>query len=123
MDNAPGSPQSVNLSATVINPKASFSPGSVAFGTHKVGAPSSSSVTLTNTGATPLTISSISVAGTNASDFGVTNNCPASLVAGKACTISVGFTPTKTGSRTAYVNVVDNMQGGSQQIPLSGTGN
>lgn len=122
MDNAPGAPQTVNLLANVINPQASFKPGSVNFGTQRVGSSVSSTISLTNSGATALAISNKNVIGVNASDFSQTNNCPASLTAGASCMFSVTFTPTKTGTRTAYLNVVDNTRSGSQQVPLSGTG-
>jgi hypothetical protein len=123
MDNAPGSPQSVNLSATVINPQASFSPNAVKFGTVRVGTPSHASVVLTSSGATPLSSLGISVTGGLPGEFTESNGCPTSLSPGAKCTISVTFTPGRTGSRSAYLNVVDNVNGGPQQVLLSGTGN
>jgi hypothetical protein len=122
MDNAVGSPQLVTLSATTINPQATFRPSSLNFGTQSVGTFSQASLQLTNTGATPLLITGIGVTGANAGDFSSTNACPASLAAGSSCTITVGFKPGGTGSRTASVKVVDNALGGSQLVPLSGKG-
>jgi hypothetical protein len=122
MDNAPGAPQLVTLSATVINPQATFKPGSLNFGTQSVGSSSQASLQLINTGATPLLINNIGVAGSNAGDFSATSTCPPSLAAGANCTITVGFKPGATGSRTAYIKVTDNAQGGPQQVPLSGKG-
>jgi len=53
IDDALGSPQSVPLSAVVINPKASLSSYSLNFGKQKVGTTSAAhTVTLTNTGTT-----------------------------------------------------------------------
>jgi hypothetical protein len=123
VDNAPGSPQSVNLSATVINPQASFSPNALKFGTVRTGTPSQASVVLTSSGATPLLLSGISVTGGTPGEFTESNGCPTSLAPGAKCTILVTFTPARTGSRSAYLNVVDNVNGGSQQVLLSGTGN
>jgi len=126
MDNAPGSPQPVTLSAVVIDPLASFSPASVAFGTVKHATSSTLNVTLTNPGATALILSGagISVTGTNATDFVQTNNCGSSLAAGAKCTIAVKFTPPATGTFCANLTVVDNAKAGSgaQTVPLSGTG-
>ncbi|MGC1299231.1 MAG: choice-of-anchor D domain-containing protein [Alloacidobacterium sp.] len=122
MDNAVGSPQLVTLSATTINPQATFRPGSLNFGTQSVGTLSQASLQLTNTGATPLLITSIGLAGSNAGDFSSTNTCPASLAAGSSCTITVGFRPENIGTRTAYIKVADNALGGSQLVPLSGKG-
>jgi sugar lactone lactonase YvrE len=126
MDSAPGSPQPVSLTATVINPQASFSPTSLSFGTIKHATSSSLSVTLSNPGATPLNFSGagISITGTNASSFTQTNTCGSSLAAGAKCTITVKFTPATTGSFSANLTVVDNAQsgGGTQTVPLSGKG-
>ena len=127
MDNAPGSPQPVTLSAAVIDPLASFSPTSLAFGTQKHATSSTTNVTLTNTGATPLifTGAGISVTGTNATDFVQSNNCGSSLAAGAKCTIAVKFTPPTTGTFSASLTVVDNAKAGNgtQTVPLSGAGN
>jgi streptogramin lyase len=127
MDNAPGSPQPVTLSAQVINPLASFSPTSLAFGTIKHATSSTLGVTLSNTGATPLifTGAGISVKGANATAFVQSNNCGSSLAAGAKCTVAVKFTPATTGKFSANLTVVDNAQagGGTQTVPLSGAGN
>ncbi len=122
MDNAAGAPQLVTLSATAINPQATFSPSSLNFGTQRIGNYSQASLQLMNTGATPLLITNIGVAGSNAGDFSSTSTCPASLAAGSNCTITIGFKPVGTGVRTAYINVVDNVQGGPQLVLLSGKG-
>jgi hypothetical protein len=127
MDNAPGSPQTVTLTATVINPQAHLSATSLSFGTQKVKTSSKppKAVTLTNTGATALTITSIAIAGANPGDFAEVGNCPpstASLAANASCTINVTFTPTTKGSRSASVVITDNAQNSPQSISLSGTG-
>jgi sugar lactone lactonase YvrE len=123
MDNAPGSPQTVVLSATVINPQAHLSATSLSFGTQKVGTSNAAkAVTLTNTGATALTITSIAIAGTNPLDFVQTNNCPSSLAANAGCTVYVTFKPTASGLRSASAVITDNAQNSPQNISLSGTG-
>ena len=123
MDNAPGNPQLVSLTANVINPVASFSPRSVSFGTVGKGTASQPApVVITNSGGTTLNLTSISLRGNNVGDFSQTNNCSASLAPGASCTVMVTFKPTANGSRSASVYVVDNMQNGSQQVSLSGTG-
>jgi hypothetical protein len=125
MSNAPGSPQPVALSATVINPRATFNPTSLNFGTIKHGTSASMNVTLSNTGATPLSLTGISVTGTNAAYFTQTNACGTSLAAGAHCIIAVKFTPATTGTFNANLTVVDNAQasGGTQTVSLSGKGN
>jgi len=119
----PGSPAAVSLTALVIDPAAKLSATSISFGTQKEGTSSAvKAVTLTNTGATTLTIKSIAVSGSDPSDFKETKNCGSSLIAGSSCTIDVTFKPTKKGSRSAKLVIEDNAQNNSQIITLSGTG-
>src|SRR5271154_4322486 len=120
-DNAPGSPQQAGFKATVINPIASFNPTEVEFGTVKQGNSKSTNVTITNTGTTQLTITSVGITGSDISDFGQRNNCT-SLAPNRSCIVSVTFTPTMTGPRSAGLTVTDNTQAGSYTVSLMGTG-
>ena len=119
----PTSPQQVSLSGTGLSPVASLSPTSVPFGNQRLNTTSNpSTVTLTNSGNANMTITSISLTGTNASNFALTNSCGATLAAGANCTMSVTFTPSATGSRTASISIVDNAPGSPHTVALSGTG-
>jgi Abnormal spindle-like microcephaly-assoc'd, ASPM-SPD-2-Hydin len=99
-----------------------LSPTSLGFGIQPVTITSAAqSVTLTNSGAAPLSISGITPSG----DFAETNNCPVApntLAAGSPCTINVTFTPTATGLRTGAITIADNAANNPQSVPLSGTG-
>jgi hypothetical protein len=120
-DNASGSPQNVAL--TGIGTTAKLSPLSLTFAAQTVGTTSAAkTVTLTNVGTTALTITSISITGTNAADFSQTHTCGSSLAAGASCTTSVKFKPTATGTRTASLSVADNASGSPQTVKLTGTG-
>jgi FG-GAP-like repeat/Cep192 domain 4 len=120
-DNAPGGSQAVAITAS--STAASFSPTSLTFASQAVGTTSAPQViTLTDVSGTTMTISSIAITGTNLSDYAETNTCGTSLAGKKSCTISVTFTPTATGTRTAAVTVTDNAGGTSQSVPLTGTG-
>src|SRR5207253_430701 len=125
-DNAAGSPQTIALSGTGTAPGVSFTPTSLTFASQQVSTTSGAQgVTLTNSGSTALTISSIGITGTNSGDFAQTNTCPISpntLAASGTCTINVTFTPTAAGSRTASVSVNDNAAGNPQTIALRRTG-
>jgi hypothetical protein len=110
-------------------PIASVSPTCISFGGVLIGTSCAPQpVTLTNVGTASLTISSIQITGPQASDFSQTNTCgtlPASLAAGAACTISVGFKPSTAGPETATLTITDNSSGvaGSMQtVGLSGAG-
>lgn len=122
-DNATGSPHTVALSGTGVQPNAGFNPTSLTFVAQNVGTSSASSpVVLTNTGSSALVISSIAASG----DFSQSNNCPitpASLAVSSTCTINATFSPTATGVRSGTISVVDNAAGSPQTVPLSGTGN
>ncbi len=121
-DNAAGSPQQVSLSATVIDPQASFSPTNLSFKKLQVGSSSTQSLTLTNTGTTALNIASISVTGAEQGDFAESNDCPSVLAASTPCNISITFTPSATGFRSAKLRVVDNTEAGKQNVTLTGLG-
>ncbi len=101
--------QGVTLSAT-----------SVAFGSAAVSATSATrAVKLTNGGTAALTIDSIA----SSSNFAETNTCgnlPASIAAGKSCTISITFTPTAIATYGGSITITDSV--GTQTIALSGTG-
>jgi two-component sensor histidine kinase len=122
-DNASGSPQTASLSGTGTAGVVSLSATSLAFGTQPVGTPGTGqTLTLSNTGSTALSITSLALTGTNASDFAQTNTCGSSVAAGSNCTISVTFKPSASGSRTASVSITDNASGSPQTVSLSGTG-
>ena len=75
-------------------------------------------VSLTNTGADTLNITSISTSG----DFASVSNCGTTVAAGASCGVSVTFTPTATGSRTGTLSFVDDASGSPHQVTLTGTG-
>jgi hypothetical protein len=103
-----------------------LSPTKLSFGNVKVGKTGGpKNVTVTNSGSTAVTITSIAIGGANAGDFAQTNNCPISpntLGPGASCSASVTFTPTSTGKRTGTLQVNDNAGGSPQQASLTGTG-
>jgi subtilase family serine protease len=103
-------------------PAVSLSPTSLTFSSKNVGTTSTAqSVTLSNTGNATLNISSINIGGTNLGDFAQTNTCGSSVVAGSNCAISVTFTPTATGTRSASLAITDNASGSPQTVSLSGS--
>lgn len=83
-------------------------------------------VTLKNTGTAALSISGISIAGTNPASFtgtaNVTNGCSATVAAGASCIISVAFAPKGVGALTALLEITDNAAGSPQKVTLNGTG-
>ena len=123
--NAPGSPQTVAILATVVAPMASLSPSSLSFANQTVNTTSEAkTVTLSNPGVGALTISAIAITGSNSADFLIAGNtCASSLSQGLSCTISISFKPKAKGSRSATLKITDSAQSGSQTLSLSGKGN
>jgi len=74
---------------------------------------------LTNNQATTLGISSIGTTGPFAL---ASNTCGASVLAGKACTVGVTFSPMVVGSATGTLTFNDNATPNLQTVSLSGTG-
>jgi Legume lectin domain/Bacterial Ig-like domain (group 3) len=119
MDNAPGNPQTVALSATVINPQAKLSANSLNFGTQKLNTSSTKTITLTSSGNTPLLFNNISISGSTA--FTETNNCPPTL--STSCTVTVKFAPSSKQSQSATLKINDNALSSPQAVALSGNCN
>ena len=123
VDNAAGSPQTVSLSGTGTASAVSLAPAALAFSGQLVGTMSSAqAVTLTNHGNGTLSISGITISGSNSGDFAQTNTCGSSVNAGGNCSINITFKPSANGARSATLNVSDNAAGSPQTVTLSGTG-
>ena len=84
---------------------------------------------LTNSGATSLTITGVTLTGTNPGDYALAT--PASgtdcrtigtVAAGSTCTLAATFTPSALGARSATVSVADSATGSPHTLPLTGTG-
>ena len=125
-DNANGSPQTVALSGSgtaAPAPVAVLTPSSLSF-TGAAGTTSAAqTVTLSNTGSVPLTITGITAPSSPLMGlFNETSNCGASLAAGSSCTISVTFSPAIAGNVTGNLLVTDNATGSPQMVTLTGTG-
>src|SRR5262249_21402533 len=80
-------------------------------------------VALKNTGSADLVITSLAVAGANASEFAFTSaTLPITVTPKASTTVNVTFAPTATGSRSASLSITDNVSGSPQVISLSGVG-
>lgn len=105
-----------------MGPAVSLLPSSLTFSGQMVDTTSAANTaTLTNAGATAISISSILISG----DFAQTNTCgtlPATLAAGASCTFSVTFTPTLAGSRSGALRVSTDAANSQHSVTLSGTG-
>jgi len=121
-DNAPNSPQTVQL--TGVGTAVTLLPSSLNFGSQPVGTTSQpQSVTFTNYAPKAVTISGGGLTGSNPGSFALSNNtCGTSVPAGSSCTISVTFAPKYSGPKNATLEVNDNGGASPQTVALSGTG-
>jgi hypothetical protein len=124
-----GSTQTVALSGTGTGVAlASFSASSLTLANQPISTTSTvQTETVTNTGTANLTISTVTLGGTNASDFAKSaDTCTgATVTPSHTCTVSVTFTPAATGTRNATLTFTDNnnnVPGSTQAVTLSGVG-
>ena len=104
---------------TNSGPTLSTSPSGLTFGNQNVGATSGAqSATVTNTGTSAASVSSIAASG----DYAQTNTCGSSIAAGASCTVNVTFTPTAAGTRTGAVTITGSATNSPTTIALTGTG-
>jgi hypothetical protein len=121
-DDASGTPATVSLAGTGVNPGVGLSLTSVPFGYQLVNTPSvAKKVTLTAEGTVNVNITSFTITGTNATDFAA-STCPASMAPGAKCIISLTYTPSILGAEKASLVVTDNAYNSPQTVALSGTG-
>jgi hypothetical protein len=108
-------------------PVVQLSPAALDFLDVGVGNTSSpKAVTLTNKGDAVMTISGITITGTNSGDFAVSSHTcslsPNTLGAGGKCTINVTLTPQAVGTRSADLTITDDAADSPQKVSLTGNG-
>jgi hypothetical protein len=105
-------------------PKVRLAPASVSFQVLRTVETTSlpQTVKVTNVGSATLDVTGIHFAGPNGGDFAQSNNCTPTVAVGASCLITVTFTPTAQGVRTASVSITDNAPGSLQTVPLTGRG-
>jgi hypothetical protein len=124
-DSAATSPQNVSLSGTgqANNQTIYISSTALTFAAQNLNTTSGAqSVYVFNNGTGSVTIGGASIAGTNASDFTISNSTCTTLAAGAGCYIFVTFSPTAVGSRVATLQISDTATGSPQSVNLNGTG-
>jgi hypothetical protein len=114
-------PQVVNLAVGTggaVAPDISV-PASLAFGSVAVGTSKTKTLTISNVGTAALTITDITVAGSQFSR----GTLPGTIAAGSSANVNITFSPTSTGSKSATLTIVSNdPDEPSVTVALSGTG-
>ncbi|HEY0263476.1 MAG TPA: choice-of-anchor D domain-containing protein [Granulicella sp.] len=110
----------------------SLSATSLSFGPQSVGTVSAAqTVTITNNGHAPLTVSSVAITGGLGTptlpaepDFAATtDSCSGATVpVGGSCAVEVSFLPVATGARPGVLTLYGNVSGGQASVTLTGTG-
>jgi hypothetical protein len=118
--NAYSTPHVIDLAGTgVAAPRVTLSSTSLTFADQDLGTTSvPQTVTLSNTGAAVLTITSIAASG----DFTATYTCGSSLPVEGDCTITVAFDPTAPGTSVGAITIADNAPGSPHVARLTGNG-
>lgn len=115
------STQNFVLTVTGAVAQINISPASINFGNVYLISLESQNVRLKNTGTTAITLGkpSISVSSGTDKDYGLVNQCPATLNPGQSCTITVGYVADDVETSLATLNIMDSATGSPQQVSLS----
>ncbi len=120
------SPQVVDLDGTGVAGDIAFDPTAVAFGNVVVNQTPTQTFDIENNGTGPLTISSLSITGTDAARYSLVSppSVPFQVNVSAVQTITVRFSPTALGATSAKVQVGHNdpFKATPQEVNLSGTG-
>ena len=112
---------SMAVSGTGVTPGAlGANPTSLDFGTVQVGSNLRLSDSVTNTGGSTLTISSVGISGTGFALSGIST--PVTLAPAQSATFTVTFTPSSAASASGSVAVTSSGSNPTLSIPLAGTG-
>jgi hypothetical protein len=111
-----------DASADAHVPVLSLTPGGFDFGEHEVGDDRfpTVDVAVKNISPSPIDLTSIAVAGADAADFTLDNECGASLAADESCGLTVRFHPLGANLRSAHLDVTAGTE--TVSAPLRGTG-
>ncbi|KWU26400.1 choice-of-anchor D domain-containing protein [Burkholderia cenocepacia] len=109
--------QTVSLTGYGLKTSDSTSIGSLSFQQPVNTTSAAKTVTLTNTGNTPVKVNAVTIGG---SAFNVAHSCPSSIAAGASCDANVTFSPTAMGDASGTLTF--DTAAGKQLVVLSGTG-
>jgi hypothetical protein len=104
-----------------LNGNLSVSASNLSFGSVTVNSATTQVLALTSTGTSPVTVNSVSIAGTGFTIVG--GSFPVTLNPTQSMTLQVQFLPTSAGAATGQINISDDSNTGSMAVvALSGMG-
>ncbi len=125
-DNAPDSPQTLQLTGSGTQAEAVLSPNPVNFGTVVTGSSDQEVLTISNPGTATLNLTNAAFSGADPGDFaiaGLAPGCSAPTVPpGGSCGVEITFTPAGIGTRSATLTLTDNASPSTQSVTLTGVG-
>lgn len=113
-----GSPTTLSMSGTGINPVIAVAPATLAFGTVQAGSSSALSLTVSNTGTSDLVVSGVSSSNPRFSP----DLTSFTVGPGANRAVSVTFAPTAGGAQTGTLTLTHNATGGTTSVSMTGTG-
>ncbi len=120
-----GTVNASNLVSSFLTYSASLAPTSLVFAPQTPFTSSAAqSVMLSNTGTSNLAVLAVTIAGTNPSDFAKSaDSCSGvTLLPSATCSVSVTFTPTYAGTRSAFLSFTDAARQSQSSVTLTGIG-
>ncbi len=128
--NATGGTSTLSVSGTATTPVAlvpgiQVTPAALAFGAISLGSFSGVQlVTVNSVGTAPLTLTAITVTGSNFPIVVGVNSCAVNtpIAVGRPCIVPVRFSPVAAGALTATLSISHNASATAEMVSLSGTG-
>jgi hypothetical protein len=124
VDDAPGSPHTIDLSGTATQPALALAPAEQDFGGVLLGtAGLARAFTLSNSGTDPSVLGTVTLAGPDAAQFAIrSDGCSGvTLAAGASCTVTAAFGPTSVGRQAATLQFPSDA-GAARTAALTGLG-
>lgn len=111
------------LTGTGLAPPLTLSTAALAFGGQlKASLSAAKQVGVTNNWSEPVRLTSLTITGTDSTNFSRSTTCGATLPAGSFCSASVYFRPSTPGDKTAQLNIASQAASSPQVVALTGTG-
>ena len=113
----------ISISEGPADPIFGIDPTSYNYGSVFVGLSETQTFTISNEGGGTLSLTSISIGGTDPSQFTLDGATSGSLDSGESMQVDVIFEPTTDGAKSATLIIIDDLSDTTNNISLSGTGN
>ena len=118
----PGGPVTIPLTGTGLAATLQASPTHLSFGAIQIGDARDMTLTFTNVGSAPLTISAMSLGGPASADYSFSIITPLTLSPGGSATLDLEFAPSRTGGRSATLTITHDAANSPVAVTMVGSG-